>query len=92
MFPDRKNGPASGAFVPAVFRGVTTNPRLGVDLVGLSLDTEGGSVCRLLISVETAKTISAALAESVSQFDVLTNTQSEKSSGNSSVDVSMQRE
>lgn len=92
MFPDRKDGPPNGNWIPARFRGVTCNPKIGVNLVGLSLDTEGGEVCRLLISAESASTISAALADAVSQFSGFTNSHSEKSSGNPSVDVSTHRE
>ena len=80
-FPKPEQGPASGAFVPAAWRGVT-GPGPDGPVVGVSFDTPDGPL-RLLLRVESAALLGRALAPYLN-----TRCQSPRSDGSPSVAVS----
>lgn len=89
MFPDYTSGPRSVAFIPAKLRGITANPKVSLS-VGLSFDLVGGSIYRMLLTVDELECLGrAALAEAAFYRERM-NSQSASSSGSPSVDVSVQ--
>ena len=90
MFPLRENGPPSRAFTPAKWRGVTGPSIKTGDEIGLSFDLEDGSVCRLLISSETAITVANVLLECIERYRNRMNVHSDNSSGSPNRDGSPQ--
>lgn len=65
MLPDRSDGPPSGAFTPAEWRGSTFNKANG--LIGVSFDTTEGPV-RLLLTVGSAASCAASINDRVCEF------------------------
>lgn len=91
MIPDLRNGPASGAFVPAKLRGITANPKARPDM-GLSFDLVDGSVCRLSLTVDAMESLGKGVLAEVAFYRARMNSHSDNSSGHPSTDVSTQRE
>lgn len=86
-YPKRKDGPPSGAFVPVVWRGTTSNAVVG-NGVGISFDSEDGSVVRLMMTYESAKDAAETLFEAIQRRVDFISAHPDSSSGNPSVDVS----
>lgn len=89
-FPRHSDGPASGEFLPVVFRGVASNPASLIDAIGMSFNREDGGVIRLLLTHEEARSTALCLLEYANVCQFFTRRHSAISSGNPSVDVSAQ--
>ncbi len=86
--PDPKLGPASGAFVPAAWRGTTRVNIASGEVMGVSFNTAGEPV-RLLLSVDSAKAVAESILYELGVAQARrTNSQSATQSGAPRVDGS----
>ena len=85
MRPDRSDGPPSGAFTPAEWRGSTFNEANG--LIGVSFDTTEGPV-RLLLTMESAVSCAESITDQVVEFFERTCSHAPSSCGIPNTDVS----
>lgn len=90
VMPNRRS---MSSFTPATWRGTTSVNRVTGAEMGVSFDTADG-VVRLLLPVHYARHLAESVLEQLEHYEdsIRTNSQSETSLGNPSVDVSMPEE